>query len=152
MSDDWFEFLSALLDADARFLVVGAHAMAVHGVPRGTQDLDVWIEASEDNVEKVLSALASFGSPLASLDVSAADLRRSNVVVQIGLPPNRIGVLTSLSGLFDFGAAWEGRVEHMVRGRLLPFIGRDALIQNKVASARRKDLADAEALGVDTKG
>ncbi|MDP3768886.1 MAG: hypothetical protein Q8S13_12795, partial [Dehalococcoidia bacterium] len=69
MTDDWFEVLHALLDADAKFLVIGAHAMAVHGVPRGTQDLDVWVEPSSENADKVWRALAGFGAPLHSIGV-----------------------------------------------------------------------------------
>jgi hypothetical protein len=149
VTDDWFDFLIALLDAEARFLVVGAHAMAVHGVPRGTQDLDVWIDSAPENVERVWRALASFGAPLASLDLKTDDLGRGDVVVQIGLPPNRIDLLTSISGVSAFDSAWADRVEQPVRGRSIPFIGRDALIRNKTATGRRKDLADAEALGAD---
>lgn len=67
VSDDWSDALGALADAGARFLVVGAHAMAVHGVPRGTQDLDIWIDPSEENVERVWRGLAAFGAPLSEL-------------------------------------------------------------------------------------
>ncbi len=149
MTDDWFDLLAALLDARARFLVVGAHALAVHGVPRGTQDLDVWIDPDPANVERVWQALADFGAPLAGLGVTRDDLRRVDTVVQLGLPPNRIDLLTSISGIPDFAAAWAARAEHELRGRRVPFLGRDALIRNKRASGRRKDLADVEALGED---
>ncbi|MGH7500354.1 MAG: hypothetical protein ACREL7_01220 [Longimicrobiales bacterium] len=73
MTDDWFDVLVALLGADARFLVVGAHAMAVHGVPRATQDLDVWIESSEENAGRVWDALVDFGAPLGELGTTVAD-------------------------------------------------------------------------------
>lgn len=149
MTDDWFDFLIALLDAEARFLVVGAHALAVHGVARGTQDLDIWIDSTPANAERVWRALALFGAPLTTLDLTLDDLCRRDTVVQIGLPPNRIDLLTSISGVPEFDSAWVTRVEHSVRGRAVPFIGRDALIRNKTATARRKDLADAEALGAD---
>ena len=149
MTDDWFDLLAALLDARARFLVVGAHALAVHGVPRGTQDLDVWVDPDPANVERIWRALAEFGAPLASLGVTRDDLRRVDTVVQLGLPPNRIDLLTSISGIPDFATAWAARVEHELRGRRVPFLGREALIRNKRASGRRKDLADVEALGED---
>ena len=149
MTDDWFDLLIALIESGARFLVVGAHAMAVHGVPRGTQDLDVWIDPAGDNADRVWTALARFGAPLDTLGIAQDDLRRVNTVIQLGLPPNRIDLLTSLSGLDKFETAWAGRVEHVVRGRELPFLGRDALLRNKRASGRRKDLADIEALGED---
>jgi hypothetical protein len=149
VTDDWFELLVALLDARARFLVVGAHALAVHGVPRGTQDLDVWIDPTSENVERVWRALAAFGAPLDGLGVSRDDLRTVDTVVQLGLPPNRIDVLTSITGIPEFSEAWDTRVEHELRGRPIPFLGRDALLRNKRASGRRKDLADVEALGED---
>jgi hypothetical protein len=149
MTDDWYDLLVALLDAEARFLVVGAHALAVHGVPRGTQDLDVWIDPEPINVERVWRALAAFGAPLPSLGTTRDDLQRTDTVVQLGLPPNRIDLLTSISGISDFATAWTSRVELDVRGRRVPFLGRDALIRNKRASGRRKDLADIEALGED---
>lgn len=147
MTDDWYDLLVALLDAEARFLVVGAHALAVHGVPRGTQGLDVWIDPDPANADRVWRALAAFGAPLASMQLTRDDLQRPATVIQIGLPPDRIDLLTSISGIADFETAWAGRVEHTVRGTRVPFIGRDALIRNKRASARRKDLADVEALG-----
>lgn len=147
MTDDWYDLLVALLDARARFLVVGAHALAVHGVPRGTQDLDVWIDPDPTNAERVWRALTAFGAPLTTMQLTHDDLQRPGTVIQIGLPPDRIDLLTSISGIPDFETAWSGRVEHTVRGSVVPFLGRDALIRNKRASARRKDIADVEALG-----
>jgi hypothetical protein len=147
VSDDWAEVLGALSEAGARFLVIGAHAMAVHGVPRGTQDLDVWIDPTGANAERVWRGLAAFGAPLADLGVSREDLSRPGIVIQLGLPPNRIDLLTTISGVADFQAAWVERVEHAFGGRPVPFIGRATLIRNKRSSGRRKDLADLEALG-----
>ena len=146
MKNDWFDALVALLDAKARFLVVGAHAMAVHGVPRGTQDLDLWVDPIPENVERVWRALTTFGAPLGSLGISPVDLSRPGMVIQLGLPPNRIDLLTSLSGIPDFSAAWNARVEHLVRGRLVPFLSRDHLIANKRAVGRPKDRIDLDAL------
>ncbi|MBI4421880.1 MAG: hypothetical protein HY560_13735 [Gemmatimonadetes bacterium] len=147
MTDDWIDFLFALLDTGAQFLVVGAHALAVHGVPRGTQDLDVWIAPDPDNTERVWRGLTEFGAPLGALGVTREDLQRPNTVIQLGVPPNRIDLMTSISGVPDFETAWAGRVEHRVRGRPVPFLGRAAFIENKRAAARRKDLSDLEALG-----
>lgn len=147
MNDDWFDLIAALLDAGARFLVVGAHALAVHGVARATQDLDLWIAPDEENAGRVWRALTTFGAPLSDLGIAAADLTQPGIVVQLGLPPNRIDLLTALTGLPDFGVAWQGRVSHEVRGRLVPFLGRDALVTNKQATGRTKDLGDVEALG-----
>lgn len=147
MNDDWFDLLQAFLAARARFLVVGAHAMAVHGVPRGTQDLDIWIEPTSENAERVWQALATFGAPLSSMGIVRQDFIQPGAIIQIGLPPNRIDVLTTISGVPDFNSAWSARRVQQVRGAPIPFLGRAALIVNKRASGRRKDLADLEALG-----
>jgi hypothetical protein len=147
VTDDWVDFLHALLAAGARFLVVGAHALAVHGVPRGTQDLDVWIDTGTDNVERVWQALATFGAPLTSLGLTSDDLQQPNTVIQLGLPPNRIDLLTTITGISNFDTAWKGRTELEVRGQRVPFLGRVALVDNKRATGRHKDLGDLEALG-----
>jgi hypothetical protein len=152
MNDDWIAMLSALRDAQTRFLVVGAHALAVHGVPRGTQDLDILVDATPENAERVWRALVLFGAPVGSLGISKADLIHPDMVIQFGLPPNRIDFLTSISGIPDFETAWAGRVMHDLRGSPVPFIGRAELIANKRAAGRRKDLADVEALGEDPTG
>ncbi len=94
MNQDFLDLLAALIQPDARFLVVGAHAMAVHGVPRATGDLDVWIARDPENADRVFAALARFGAPLAAVGVSRDDLLRENEVLQVGLPPRRIGALS----------------------------------------------------------
>lgn len=147
MTDDWVDLLSALVASRARFLVVGAHAMAVHGVPRGTQDLDVWVEPTRENAERVWSALAAFGAPLEALQLTLDDFVRPETVVQLGLPPARIDLLTSISGIPSFAAAWENRATAGIADRSIPILGRDDLIANKRAAGRLKDLADLEALG-----
>jgi hypothetical protein len=147
MNDDWFDMITALLDARARFLIVGAHAMAVHGVPRATQDLDCWIEPEPGNAKRVWDALSTFGAPLASLGVSREDLAAPETVLQLGLPPNRIDLMTGISGVPSFEAAWSQREDYPVRDRTVPFLGRGDLILNKRASGRKKDLADLDALG-----
>lgn len=146
MIDDFCDFLVELKRAHARFLVVGAHALSVHGVPRATADLDVWIDASLVNARKVFGALVAFGAPLDALRISESDLTRPDMVAQIGLPPYRIDVLTGVSGV-TFDDAWVERVEADFAGVIVPFIGRAAFIRNKRASGRRKDLVDLEALG-----
>ena len=146
LNEDFRDFLAALLVADARFLVVGAHAMAVHGVPRATGDIDVWIAPADDNAGRVWAALLRFGAPVATLGISRADFSRRDQVVQIGVPPRRIDVLTTISGV-EFDDAWPQRVLHAVGTLQVPFIGRDALVRNKRASGRAKDRADLEALG-----
>ena len=147
MTDDWYDMLVAFADGDLRFLVVGAHALAVHGVPRGTQALDVWIDPSPENARRTWAALAVFGAPLDALGITLDDLQRADTVVQLGLPPDRIDVLTGITGIPTFDRAWAERIEHDVRGVRVPFLGRATLVGNKRASGRRKDLADVEALG-----
>jgi hypothetical protein len=105
VNEDYRDILAALVAQDARFLVVGAHALAAHGYPRATIDLDIWIESSVENARRVWRALAEFGAPLDDLDVKESDLTRTNVVAQFGLPPNRIDILTGISGL-SFGDVW----------------------------------------------
>ena len=146
MNEDFRDLLAALLEAGARFLVVGAHAMAVHGVPRATGDLDVWIASDGPNAERVWAALLRFGAPVAAMGVRREDLTRANLVVQIGLPPRRIDLLTSITGV-EFEDAWAERVTHEFSNLVVPFLGRAALVRNKRAAGRAKDRADLEALG-----
>ena len=145
MNEDYRDILAALLQQDARFLVVGAHALAVHGYPRATVDLDIWIQSTPDNARRVWQALAGFGAPLDDLDVTESDLTRPNVVAQFGLPPNRIDILTGISGL-TFEAAWPNRVEGELEGVTVPVLGLDDLVANKRASGRDKDRADLKGL------
>ena len=146
MNDDFLDLLRALAEAGARFVVVGAHAMAVHGVPRATQDLDLLIEPERENAERVWEALGEFGAPLEALGVTLADLATPDLVIQIGVPPNRIDLLTGISGV-TFEEAWRSRVQQTIGTVPAAFLGRDALIANKRATGRRKDFADLEALG-----
>ena len=146
VNEDFRDLLASLLEAGARFLVVGAHALAVHGVPRATGDLDVWTEGSAANTERVWAGLLRFGAPVGALGLSRDDLMRADQVVQIGLPPRRIDLLTSISGV-EFEEAWRGRITREVSGLSVPFIGRSALVRNKKAAGRPKDLADLAALG-----
>jgi len=148
MNDDFSELLRALLDAGARFLVVGAHAMAVHGVPRATGDLDVWVATDRENVQKVWRGLVSFGAPVEAMGISQQDFESPGTVVQIGVPPRRIDLMTRLSGL-DFDKAWPNRVMHRVGRDDIPFLGREDLMANKRATGRLKDVADLEILERD---
>jgi len=145
LNEDFKDVLAELLAARARFLVVGAYAMAVHGVPRATGDIDVWIDSGEENARRVWSALVRFGAPVEALGVTVENLMSPGMVVQIGLPPRRIDVMTGVTGL-SFEDAWPDRVTHEVDDLEVPFIGRTRLIENKRATGRPKDLADVDAL------
>ncbi len=146
MNPDFEDFLKALTQAGARFMVAGAHALALHGIPRATGDIDIWIDCSIENAERVWAALAAFGAPMENLGIERSDLERPDMVIQIGLPPRRIDLLTGLSGL-RFEEAWAERVIHDTGTMKIPFISRSALIINKRETGRLKDLADLDALG-----
>ena len=143
MNQDFVDLLRSFIARDVRFLVVGAYALAVHGTPRATGDLDVWVDATPENAPRVMRALADFGAPLH--DVTGEDFARPGIVFQMGLPPGRIDVLTSLTGL-TFAEAWPGRVEQPLEDMRIPVLGREAFIRNKKATGRPKDLGDLEDL------
>ncbi len=145
LNEDFIDLLAELDDAGAEFLIIGAHALAVHGVARATGDLDVFVRRSTENAERVLTALRLFGAPVDAHRLTAGDLNRPGTVYQVGLPPRRIDLLTSIDGC-DFEEAWRGRTEVDVQGRRLPFLGRRELEINKRASGRTKDLLDLELL------
>jgi hypothetical protein len=143
MNQDFVDLLRAFVAHDVRFLIVGAYALAVHGRPRATGDLDVWVDATPSNAPNIMRALAAFGAPMAQ--ISEADFSEPGVVYQIGVPPGRIDILTTLTGL-TFEEAWQGRVRHDVGGVQTDFIGRAAFIKNKRATGRPKDLGDIEGM------
>jgi len=138
---DFRDMLSALCDAGVEFLIVGAYALAAHGLPRATGDIDIWLRPSAANAKRVLAALAAFGAPL--FDLIEPDLVAPGTVFQIGVPPHRIDLLTSISGV-EFDAAWSERIEVDVDGLTLSILGKEHLIANKRAAGRPKDLVDAE--------
>jgi hypothetical protein len=139
MNRDFVEMLSALSAAGARFLIVGAHALAAHGAPRATGDLDIWIRATPENAARVMDALRVFGAAL--FDLTVDDLSRPETVFQIGLPPSRIDILSSISGV-DFDRAWSNRVQVAIGDLNVGVIGREDFVANKTASGRPKDLLD----------
>lgn len=139
MNRDFVEMLHALCDAHAEFLVVGAHAIAVHARPRATGDLDLWIRPTAENAARAYLALVRFGAPLDQL--TERDLATPEQVYQIGVPPNRIDLLTSISGV-EFEDAWPRRIEVAIEGKPIPVLGRNDLIRNKEATGRARDRAD----------
>ena len=124
-------------------MLVGAYAVAAHGLPRATGDIDLWIECSAENAERVWRALGKFGAPLG--DLSKADLIKPGAVIQIGLTPRRIDILTEITGV-TFEEARSGRVMVNLEGLTIPVIGRTHLILNKKAVGRPQDRADAARL------
>jgi hypothetical protein len=143
MSPDFIDIIRALSGADARFIIVGAYAVNLYVDPRATGDLDIWVEPSVENAEKVLRALKEFGAPLTG--ISQSDFAKPGVTFQIGIAPLRIDILTEISGV-QFDEAWRDRSMHPFGPFKIPFLGKQTLIQNKRATARPKDLADLDSL------
>jgi predicted nucleotidyltransferase len=143
LNQDFRELLALLGRHDVRFLVVGGYSVALHGHPRYTKDLDLWILADATNADRLLHALDAFG--FGSLGLSSSDFTTPGQVVQLGVAPARIDLLTSLTGV-DFDACWSRRVNVEVDGLRLPVISLDDLRVNKRALGRHQDLADLDAL------
>lgn len=143
MSPDFKELLLTLNAHKVEYLVVGAHALAVHGHVRATKDLDVWVRPDQENAHKILSALSDFGAPLGDLTIE--DLTKPGTVFQIGIAPLRIDLMTAIDGV-DFSQAWPDRIQTTFAGAPALVISRRHLIANKRATARLQDLADAERL------
>lgn len=143
-NQDFKEFIESLNANQVRYLVVGGYAVALHGYPRYTKDLDIWIESSPENARALVLALTQFG--LASLGLTESDFLDPEQVVQIGYPPNRIDILSTVSGL-EFTGCYAQRVETMLDGVEVNFIDLENLRKNKKASGRLQDLADLENLG-----
>ncbi len=145
LPDDFRDLLTALADAGAEFVVLGGHAVAYHGHPRATKDLDVLVRATPANAACVYRALATFGAPLNEFDVTAADFANYDGVLQIGVPPRRIDIINRADGI-SFDDAIQAGDGFELEGRRVPVIGRQALLRNKRATGREQDLADLEAL------
>lgn len=145
LPEDFRDLLLELADAGAEFVLVGGHAVAFHGHPRATKDMDVLIRADTSNAERVYLALAAFGAPLKSFEVQAKDFAHYDGVLQIGLPPRRIDIISRADGVTFDEAVAEG-AGFTLEGRKVPVMGRAALLKNKRAAGRAQDAADVEAL------
>ena len=144
MNRDFAEMLSAFSEAGAEFLVVGAHALAAHGIVRATGDLDIWVKSTRENAERVMRALIAFGAPLLTLTID--DLMKGDTVYQIGIEPSRVDILSGISGV-GFDEAWSRRMVLDIEGVTVPVLSRADFVTNKRASGRPKDLLDLELLG-----
>ncbi|HEY5111982.1 MAG TPA: DUF6036 family nucleotidyltransferase [Acidimicrobiales bacterium] len=143
LDPDFRDFVELFVANDVRFLIVGGYAVAAHGLPRYTGDLDAWVWVSSENASRVIRSLEAFG--FAGLGLTEDDFNQSDRVVQLGYPPYRIDILTSIEGVV-FDEAWSRRVVLDLDGVLVPFIGRDDLIANKRVAGRPQDIADVERL------
>lgn len=148
LSPDYRDIFSAFIDERVDYLVVGAYAVASHGLPRATGDLDLWVRCDPENARRVWKALAKFGAPVSQLTES--DLHTPGLVFQIGVEPSRVDILTSIDGV-EFDDAWKGRLELEIDGIAVQIIGRAHLIANKKAVGRPQDLADVARLECSSK-
>jgi hypothetical protein len=146
VQQDFRDLLELFNKHKVDFIIVGAYALGFHGAPRYTGDLDVFVRPDPINARSIMQALSEFG--FGSVGLSAADFEKEGKVIQLGLPPVRVDIITSITGV-----SWEqarlGRVKGQFGDLMVYFIGRDDFIENKRALGRKKDIADLEAVGED---
>lgn len=139
LNPDFKDILSCLRGEGVEFIVVGAYALAAHGLPRATGDIDIWVRNSPENARKVMRALAKFGAPVS--DLSEDDFEAPDTVLQLGVEPSRIDLLTGIDGV-EFDEAWENKVGVNVDGLEIYVLSRADLLKNKLAVGRDKDQGD----------
>jgi hypothetical protein len=143
LNRDFSEFIASCIAHDVRFMIVGGYAVAAHGHPRFTKDLDVWVWIDQQNANRLVAALNDFG--FGSVGLTADDFLEEGMVVQLGYQPKRIDIITQVDGV-EFGPCWEHHIEVEIGGQRVPFISVEDLLTNKKASGRPQDLADAAAI------
>jgi hypothetical protein len=143
LNSDFKEFIQLLNDNQVKYLVIGGYAVAVHGHPRYTKDIDIWIEMTSENADKLVTALNQFG--FGSLGLSSQDFQSPDQIIQLGYPPNRIDLITTPDGI-DFDTCYSSKLEIIVNDTPVQFIDLNNLKKNKKASGRLQDLADLENL------
>jgi predicted nucleotidyltransferase len=148
MNKDFVEFVNLLNKHDVNYMIVGGYALALHGKPRQTGDLDIWIDKGKMNAEKMLHVIRDFG--FGSLGLKEEDFLKENAIIQLGYPPVRIDILNVIDGI-KFKEALSHRLTQNIDGVILPFIGKDDLIKNKKAAGRSQDLTDIKELEKKTK-
>lgn len=143
LNQDFKEFIQSLNNNAVRYLVIGGYAVALHGYPRYTKDIDIWVEPSSENATKIIQALNDFG--FGSLDLKKSDFTEPGMIIQLGYPPNRIDLVLSPEGV-DFDTCFTSRVITEIEGVPVNFIDLENLKINKKATGRKQDLADLENL------
>ena len=143
LNKDYKEMLQILLNNKVRCLVVGAYAMGAYGYPRATGDIDIWVEASSENSEKIHQSLSEFGAPLS--EVTKTTFCEEGIVFQIGVAPRRIDIITKIDGV-DFNKAYSDKQKMEIEGIKIPFLSKENLIKNKESTGREKDQLDAKYL------
>ena len=149
LNNDYKEMLQCLSGENVKFLLVGAYALAVHGFPRATKDIDFFVWATPENAANLMRALAKFGAPMDG--VAESDFSSEGVIFQIGNSPRRIDIITTIDGI-NFDQAYANRTIFTIEGVQIPVISLEDLIANKRASGRKQDLADLEKLESQLKG
>lgn len=144
LTSDFKEFLEFLNANNVRYLVVGGFAVAIHGYPRYTKDIDIWVDMERENAANLIHALSQFGFD--SLHLTVEDFLIEDQIIQLGYPPSRIDILVTLPGV-DFATCYRARKIIVIDEILVSFIDKADLIKNKRASGRHQDLADLENLG-----
>lgn len=144
LAPDFSEFFALLTEHRVEFVVVGGYALALHGAPRYTGDLDIFVRPTRDNAIRLLAAVQAFGFPTEQLtaDVVVAE----SALVQLGVPPLQLHIMSAIDGV-TWDEVWQEHDAAMLAGLQIPFIGRRAFVANKRASGRTQDLADLEAIG-----
>ena len=143
LNQDFREFIESLNANKVRYLVIGGYAVAFHGNPRYTKDLDIWVEVSSENASRMITALNQFG--FSSLEINEQDILTKDQVIQLGNPPNRIDLHNTISGV-EFSHCYESRIKAEIDDIVVNFIDLEALKKNKSSSGRHQDLADLEKL------
>jgi hypothetical protein len=143
LNPDFKEFLQSLNDNSVRYLVVDGYAVAIHGYPRYTKDIDIWVELAPENAVRIIDALQEFG--FGSLGLNEQDFLEADTIIQLGYPPRRIDLITTLPGV-DFNTCYDMKVIVDIEGIPVSFIDLESLKKNKRAAGRAQDIADIENL------
>lgn len=143
LNEDYKEMLESLLGEKVKFILVGAYALAAHGFPRATGDMDIWVKPHDENSKKVYKALAKFGAPIS--EIREDEFSQPGLIFQIGVVPRRIDIITKISGV-EFDEADADKIVVNIEELKIPVLSIDLLIKNKMATGREKDLLDAKLL------
>jgi hypothetical protein len=143
LNPDYREILSALFEEKVEFVLVGAYAMAIHGFPRATGDIDIFVNPDSKNALRLFNALAKFGAPLREIQV--VDFSKEDVIFQIGVAPRRIDIITSIDAV-SFESAWKDKIIVEIDDLKIPVLSLEKMIVNKESTGRKKDALDAETL------
>ncbi len=139
LNQDFKDILSCLENEKAEFIIVGAFALSAHGLVRATGDINIWVRSGPENARRVLRALAVYGAPIS--EETKRDLNSPDLVLQIGVAPFRIDIMTNIDGI-EFDDAWKNKVDAVLGDKAVPVLSKADLLTNKLASGRDKDLSD----------